>query len=30
MSAPYVQLNTISIMLHRDAVPEEIAEKLGF
>lgn len=29
VSAPYVGLNTIAIMLHKDAVPEEIAEKLG-
>jgi bleomycin hydrolase len=29
MSAPYVRLNTIAFMLHKDAIPEEIAEKLG-
>jgi len=29
MSASYVQMNTIAIMLHKDAVPEDIAKKLG-
>jgi bleomycin hydrolase len=29
MSNPYVRLNTIAIMVHKDAIPEEIAEKLG-
>ena len=27
-SVPYVQLKTISIIVHRDAVPEEILSKL--
>lgn len=29
MSAPYTRLNTVAILLHKDAVPKEIAEKLG-
>ncbi len=29
MSDAYVRLNTIAIMLHKDAVPKKIAEKLG-
>jgi bleomycin hydrolase len=30
MSEPYVELNTIGIMVHKDAVPDELREKLGF
>jgi bleomycin hydrolase len=30
MSEPYIKLNTIAIMVHKDAVPKEIREKLGF
>jgi bleomycin hydrolase len=29
MSEPYVRLNTIAIMVHKEAIPDEIAEKLG-
>jgi len=29
MSIPYVRLHTIAIMLHKDAIPEKIREKLG-
>ncbi|RLD82464.1 MAG: aminopeptidase [Bacteroidetes bacterium] len=29
MSASYVKLNTVAVMIHKDAVPEKIAEKLG-
>lgn len=29
MSESYVRLNTIAIMIHRDAIPEKIAKKLG-
>jgi bleomycin hydrolase len=29
MSDPYVRLNTIAIMVHKEAIPDEIAEKLG-
>lgn len=29
MSAPYVRLNTVAVMIYKDAVPEKIAEKLG-
>ncbi|MCL6098215.1 MAG: C1 family peptidase [Bacteroidetes bacterium] len=28
MSVPYVRLKTIAIMVHKDAIPEEIKEKL--
>jgi len=30
MSLPYVQKKTVAIMVHKDALPEHIAEKLGF
>ncbi|RJP66057.1 MAG: aminopeptidase [Ignavibacteriales bacterium] len=30
MSQPYISLNTIAIMVHKDAVPKDIREKLGF
>lgn len=30
MSEPYLRLKTIAIMVHKDAVPEEIRTKLGF
>ncbi|MGE5430050.1 MAG: C1 family peptidase [Syntrophomonadaceae bacterium] len=29
MSAPYVRLKTVAIMIHKDAIPAEIAKKLG-
>ena len=29
MSEAYVKLNTIAIMIHKDALPEKVAEKLG-
>jgi bleomycin hydrolase len=29
MSEPYVRLNTIAIMVHKEAIPDEIAQKLG-
>lgn len=29
MSDPYVRLNTIAVMVHKDAIPGEIAKKLG-
>ncbi|MBS3805884.1 MAG: aminopeptidase [Bacteroidales bacterium] len=29
MSEPYIRLNTVAIMVHKDAIPEDIAEKLG-
>jgi bleomycin hydrolase len=29
MSASYVRLNTVAVMIHKDAVPKKIAEKLG-
>ena len=29
MSEPYIRLNTIGIMVHKDAIPEDIAKKLG-
>lgn len=29
MSAPYVRLKTVAIMIHKDAIPKEIAKKLG-
>lgn len=29
-SRPFVLMNTIDIMVHRDAIPEQIREKLGF
>jgi bleomycin hydrolase len=30
MSEPYVRMKTIAIMVHKDAVPQKIREKLGF
>jgi bleomycin hydrolase len=30
MSESYIMLNTIAIMIHKDALPEDIARKLGF
>lgn len=30
MSEPYVRLKTIAFMVHKDAVPKEIRERLGF
>lgn len=29
MSRPYVRLNTLSVLVHKDALPRSIAEKLG-
>jgi len=29
MSEPYIRLNTVAIMVHKDAIPEDTAEKLG-
>ncbi|MGE5354307.1 MAG: aminopeptidase C [Acidobacteriota bacterium] len=29
MSAPYVRLKTVAIMIHKNAIPKEIAKKLG-
>ena len=29
MSEPFIRLNTVAIMVHKDAIPEEIASKLG-
>ncbi|MFP4621068.1 MAG: aminopeptidase C [Bacteroidales bacterium] len=29
MSEPYIRLNTVAIMVHKDAIPEDISEKLG-
>ena len=30
MSEQFIKLRTIAIMVHKDAVPKEIKEKLGF
>ncbi len=30
MSEPFIRLNTVAIMVHKDAIPDDIAEKLGF
>lgn len=30
MSEPYIRLNTIAVMIHKEALPEDIAAKLGF
>jgi bleomycin hydrolase len=29
-SVPFVQLKTIDLIIHKDAVPENLREKLGF
>ena len=29
MSEPYIRLNTVAIMVHKDAIPDDIAGKLG-
>jgi bleomycin hydrolase len=30
MSVPYLQLKTISVMVHKSAIPKEIKKKIGF